>query len=138
MPAAAWLVLLCALQGAALLGRWEYVARRPPTRGAGLLVTLELDSAAGMDFSGRVARWFAGDMGVSPAAFGPVSGRIDGATVTITIPFASAAVARVDVQARLVAADTLQIASSRRGNGPGPFAAGSRFARTRRRAATAR
>jgi hypothetical protein len=141
VPAAAWLALVCALQGASLLGRWEYVApprAGPPTRRAGLLVTLELNSAAGTDFSGRVARWFAGDVGVSPAAFGAVSGRIDGATVTLAIPFASAAAPQVDVRARLIAADTLQIASSRRGNEPGPFAAGARFVRTRRGAARAR
>jgi tungstate transport system substrate-binding protein len=125
--------------GAALLGRWEYVApprSRPPARpslDAGLQVSLELDSAAGPTAYGRVGRWFAGDMGVRPAAFGPVTAQLgDSGRVTITIPATRPDVAAVTVLTTRRGDDTLAIMHSARGNDAGPFAEGpgARFVRT--------
>lgn len=123
---------------AALLGRWEYVAprSRPPARpslGAGLQVSLELDSAAGPTAHGRVGRWFAGDMGVRPAAFGPVTAQLgDSGRVTITIPATRPEVAAITVLTARRGDDTLAIIHSARGNDAGPFAEGpgARFVRT--------
>lgn len=59
---------------AALLGRWTY---RSPS-GSGIQIDLAIDSASRSAFSGRITRWFAGDVGADPKAFGPVTGSIDG------------------------------------------------------------
>ncbi|HTY07268.1 MAG TPA: hypothetical protein VMC86_12170 [Gemmatimonadales bacterium] len=58
---------------AALLGRWTY---RPPS-GTGIQIALTIDSASRSAFGGRITRWFAGDVGADPKAFGPVTGSID-------------------------------------------------------------
>ncbi len=128
---------------AQLLGRWAYVAPpRPipsgrPTLNAGLQVTLELDSAAGRTAHGRVGRWFAGDMGVRPTAFGSVTAEVgDSGRVTITIPPARVAALAITVVASRRGSDTLAIIHSRRGNDAGPFAEGP-GALFVRRAATA-
>lgn len=129
---------------AVMLGRWEYTAAaRPiarPSLGAGFHVTLEIDSAAGTQFRGRVAFWFAGDLGVSPETFGAVTGSVgDSCRVTFNIPYARAGISPVSVVG-LLSGDTLAIKPSRRGEEPGPFstAAGSAFVRTRRGPATSR
>ena len=116
----------------ALLGTWDYVApRRVPTRptlGAGLRVSLQFDSAAHDTAFGRVARWFAGDVGKPPADFGMVTGVVarDGA-VTITIPSAGAAVAPMTLTATLAGRDTLTITTA--SFAPGPAALLVRSAR---------
>ncbi len=58
---------------AAMLGEWNYssapVAYDRPSLNAGLLVTIVVESSDGMHFRGRITRWFAGDVGVSPDVF---------------------------------------------------------------------
>ncbi len=135
-------------RGTAMFGRWEYVApplrppARAPTLNAGLQVTLEIDSAAGPLFYGRVARWFAGDAGVSPEVFGPVTGTVGERLVQFTIAFVRAGASPIIVGASFAGADTLRIETASRGNDPGPFAPGSggggMFVRTRRGRATSK
>jgi hypothetical protein len=66
---------------AVMLGEWRYAraapAAEPPSLNAGLFVTIAIDSAAGSRFTGRVTAWFAGDVGISVDAFGPVTGSLD-------------------------------------------------------------
>jgi hypothetical protein len=117
---------------ASLVGLWEYIhaprtARTTPSLNAGLQVSLEIDSATPDHFSGSVARWFAGDVGVKPSNFGRVTGRIDGSAITLTIPFAHSNAAPIAITARRVADDTLEIVTASRTVEPG-----ARFVRTRR------
>src|SRR5881296_2852332 len=77
---------------AVMLGRWQYAtlatSRERPSLNAGLQVTLAIDSVQKTDFGGHVERWFAGDVGISPDAFGPIVGKIAaGDQVVLTIPF---------------------------------------------------
>lgn len=132
-------------RGAAMLGRWEYVApakspARAPTLGAGLLVAVEIDSAQGSLFSGRVARWFSGDVGMPPSAFGPVTGTVGEQGVQFAIPVVHAGTSQIIVTGRFTGADTLTIETATRGNDPGPFAQGpgAMFVRTRMGPATAK
>ena len=125
-----------ATTGAALLGRWEYVAPpRPlpaqPSLNAGLRLAVEFDSAAGARFSGRVALWFAGDMGLGPGLFGRVEGEVTPAgAASFAIPFVRTNAPPLIVSG-IVRGDTLAITSARRGVEPGPLstAAGSAFVR---------
>jgi hypothetical protein len=119
-----------------MLGRWEYRAPPPrgterPALGAGLIVELEIDSVVEEKFSGRVATWFAGDMGTSATMFDRVIGEVgDSGIVRITIPFAREGVAPIFV-AGVRRADTIAITSAFRREEPGPFATtqGSAFVR---------
>ncbi len=132
-------------RGVVMFGRWEYVApakppARAPTLGAGLLVALEIDSAQGPLFYGRVARWFAGDAGTPPSAFGPVTGTVSEQWVQLAISFTRTGASQITVGARLAGADTLAIETATRGNDPGPFAQGpgAIFVRTRKGPATSK
>jgi hypothetical protein len=120
--------------GAALLGRWEYVAppRPAPARPAlhgGVRVALEFDSAAGTRAFGRVTLWFAGDLGLGPGMFDVVDGAVapDGAA-HLTIPFARSTSAPLTVEGML-AGDTLRITASRQGVDEGPLAPTAVFVR---------
>src|SRR6266571_970148 len=66
---------------AVMLGEWSYAAPSrivdPPVLNTGLHVSVRVDSVEGMRFWGRVTLWFAGDVGISPSAFGRIAGRID-------------------------------------------------------------
>lgn len=127
-----------ATTGAALLGRWEYVAPPPPrpeptqpSLNAGLRVAVEFDSAAGARFSGRVLMWFAGDMGLGPGLFGRVEGEVTPAgAASFAIPFVRTNAPPLIVSG-IVRGDTLAITSARRGVEPGPLstAAGAAFVR---------
>ena len=122
-----------AATGAALLGRWEYVAPPPaqPSLNAGLRVAVEFDSAAGARFSGRVVMWFAGDLGLAPGLFGRVQGEVSpSGSATFAIPFARAGTPPLTITG-VLRGDTLAIVTVRRGNEPGPFstAAGAAFVR---------
>ena len=116
-----------------LLGRWEYAtpapARRPetvppPALATGLAVAFVIDSVAGSTFFGRMGRWFMGDVGIAPSLFGRITGRIDSASVTMTIPYTRSGLEAITVVGRLVAPDSIAIASAMRGSEPGPFASG--------------
>ena len=119
---------------AVLLGRWDYFpasrapATQAPALGGGLQVTLEFDSVSGGTAYGRVRRWFAGDVGISPRAFGQVVGRVIGGEVELTLSRPRLII----VQAALVGRDTLAITTSRISSDPGPFAQdpGAKFVRT--------
>ena len=119
---------------AVLLGRWDYFpasrapATQAPALGGGLQVTLEFDSVSGGTAYGRVRRWFAGDVGISPRAFGQVVGRVIGGEVELTLSRPQLII----VRAALVGRDTLAITTSRIGSDPGPFAQdpGAKFVRT--------
>lgn len=125
-------------EGSAMLGQWEYLApRRSAAAGTvltpGLQVTLEIDSATGNAFQGRVARWFAGDLGALPTAFGPVTGTVgDAGAVRVTISYANAALPPIALAGTL-SGDTLIIPHPGTAEA-GPFRALSRaaFVRIRR------
>jgi tungstate transport system substrate-binding protein len=116
--------------GSALAGRWEYVAlprgapAQAPALATGLQVTLAFDSSAGDSAFGKVTRWFAGDVGVSPGNFGLVRARASGAEVELVIPFRRGGAPAITVQGTLVGADTLAINDVHQGDAPGPFARG--------------
>lgn len=119
---------------AAMLGTWSYasapVPREEPSLNAGLHVTIAIDSVDGSQFRGRVTLWFAGDVGLSPEAFGPVAGSVDGDTrVTLVIPSAAAGGPTLTMLATL-APNILTVLESRLGGEPGPFPVGARFERT--------
>jgi hypothetical protein len=117
-------------RGAAMLGTWEYQAQPPkrdaPSLNMGLQVALEIHSAVGDRFRGRVTLWLAGDAGGDVSAFGPVEGTVSAtAQVAFTIPYARGGAAPMTVAGTL-AGDTLMITEAR------PFSAGARFVRTKR------
>ena len=101
-----------------LLGLWEYVSARThhpdstPHAGAGLLITVAIDSVRGNELMGHVARWFAGDMGARPGAFGPVRGVAAGTDIRLTIPFARGHAEPIAVRATRTAPDTLAIVTA--------------------------
>ena len=74
---------------AIMLGEWQYqrpaTAGEKPSLGAGLLVTIVIDSVEGAQFVGRVTSWFAGDVGVPIDRFGPVTGSLFKSAVTMQI-----------------------------------------------------
>lgn len=67
--------------GPSLVGRWELAAERPPAYGPGLRITLDIDSVASDSVIGRVVFMFSGNVGIDPARFQPLAGRIDADTV---------------------------------------------------------
>ncbi len=120
---------------ATMLGEWSYSsapdARDRPSLGAGLLVTIAVDSVDMMHFRGRITRWFAGDVSVSPDVFGPVTGSMDGNDrVTVVIP-RSAPGGPMLVIVAVLSGDVLTVLESRSDAAPGPFPAGGRFQRAR-------
>jgi tungstate transport system substrate-binding protein len=109
-----------------LLGIWQYrapVHATAPGLSAGLIVTIEFDSLRGPVAYGRVTQWFAGDAGVSPESFGPVTGGAEGRAVSFSIAFARPGLAPIAVRGEL-RGDTLAIMATHRGEEPGPFAIG--------------
>jgi len=120
---------------AAMLGEWNYssapVAYDRPSLNAGLLVTIVVESSDGMHFRGRITRWFAGDVGVSPDVFGPVTGSMDGNDrVTVLIPRMAAGAPTLAISG-VLSGDVLTVLESRLEAAPGPFPAASRFERAR-------
>ena len=116
---------------AVMLGEWSYssaqVVREPPDLNTGLRVQIGIDSLDGMRFWGRVTLWFAGDVGIPPAAFGRVSGTVDGGNgVTLVIPRANE---RSLMVMGALAADVLTVLECYAGTEPGPFAARTAFIR---------
>ena len=69
---------------AVMLGEWSYasahVVAAAPDLNTGLRVQISIDSLDGMRFWGRVTLWFVGDVGITPSAFGRVSGTVDGSS----------------------------------------------------------
>lgn len=127
-------VELAAAPAAAMVGEWTHTsaprARESPSLNAGLTVTIVIDSADGAHFRGRVTLWFAGDVGLSPEAFGPVAGSVDGeGGVTLVIPSAASGGPPLTVLAT-IAPSALTVLESRLGGEPGPFPPGARFERT--------
>jgi tungstate transport system substrate-binding protein len=118
-------------------GVWEYVAPAPkrerPAPGAGFSVAVAFDSTTGPFLFGHVARWWAGDVGLPAAQFGPVTGTIEASRVVFVIPFAVRTVPAITVRARRVAPDTLVIEATNRATTASPFAGpGAKFVRTGR------
>jgi hypothetical protein len=117
-----------------MLGAWSYAPapRAPgetPSLNAGVHVTLLVDIAAGSNFGGTVAFWFAGDVGLPPDTFGPIDGAVEGSgLVSLVIPIRSTGVPPITLVGRVVG-DTLTVDASHRGVDPGPFGAGEVFAR---------
>ena len=119
---------------AAMLGAWRYdshlVVERPSLN-TGLHVDISIDSVNGMRFSGRVTRWFAGDVGIAPDAFAPITGTVDGAGgVTLRIAWAAPDVPALTITG-VLAGDVLTIRECWAGSTPGPFPPGGSFRRTR-------
>jgi hypothetical protein len=120
---------------ASMLGAWSYdsapLSGDTPSLNAGLHVDIDVESVAGMQFAGRVTRWFAGDVGIAPDAFGPLTGSVDGAGgVTLRIAWAAPAVPALMITG-VLAGDVVTVRESTLGDGPGPFSSGDRFRRTR-------
>ena len=118
---------------AVMLGEWSYASpqalRESPVLNTGLHVQIRIDSLDGMRFSGHVTEWFAGDVGISPTAFGRVSGTVDGSNgVAMVIPREPTTSRPVTVMGE-VADDVLTVRDCHAGTEPGPFAAGSAFRR---------
>ena len=119
---------------AVMLGTWRYDSRLVvdrPSLNAGLHVTLAVDSVDGMHFAGRVTQWLAGDVGISPDAFAPLTGAVDGAgMVTLVIAWTTPDVSPLRISGTL-AGDALTIRECWAGTEPGPFPPGDAFRRTR-------
>lgn len=118
-----------------ILGEWSYASvlevREAPSLNTGLRVTIVIDTLDTMQFRGRVAFWFAGDVGVSLDVFGSVTGSLDeGGAVTMRIPF-SAPDAPAITLVGTVAGDVLTVRESLLGTDPGPFPSGGCFERSR-------
>jgi hypothetical protein len=118
---------------AVMLGEWSYRApnriAEPPSLKTGLHVLVMVDSVEDLRFWGRVTLWFAGDVGISPSAFGRVTGRIDEHNgVTLEIPRQLPAQVAVTVMAELVG-DVLTVHDCYSGADAGPFASGTTFER---------
>ena len=118
---------------AVMLGEWSYAAPNrsgeSPTLNTGLHVVVMIDSVEDRRFWGRVTLWFAGDVGISPSAFGRVAGRIaEHNGVTLEIPRHSRGQSAVMVVAEL-AGDVLTIHDCYSGADSGPFASGTTFER---------
>lgn len=119
----------------AILGQWTYASRvavtEAPTLNTGLRVTLVIDHVDGTALRGRVALWFAGDVGLPPTAFGPVTGTIDDAgMVFLHIPRTAAGAAPITIVGT-VNGRLLTIRESWLGEAvPGPFPSGGCFERS--------
>lgn len=117
-----------------IVGEWSYASAaptpEPPSLNTGLHVTILIESSDGSQFRGRVTFWFAGDVGVAPAVFGPVTGTLDNAgTVMMRIPFAAPDAPAITMVGT-VAGDVLTVHDSVCGEGPGPFLSGRAFERS--------
>jgi len=114
-----------------MLGEWSYasahVVAAAPDLNTGLRVQISIDSLDGMRFWGRVTLWFVGDVGITPSAFGRVSGTVDGST-GVTLLISRADERSLMVMAELTA-DVLTVHECLVGAEPGPFAAGTTFLR---------
>jgi hypothetical protein len=118
---------------AVMLGGWTYdsptIGDHAPSPNTGLHVTLAVDSVQGMRFFGRVTRWFSGDVGIAPDAFGPLTGSVDGAGgVTVVIARAVPGTPSLTTTGE-IAGDVLTVRDSWFGAEPGPFPSGDRFRR---------
>jgi hypothetical protein len=97
---------------------WEYVSAREhrpdstPQSGAGLILTIAIDSIRGNEFIGHVARWFAGDMGARPGTFGPIRGIVADSDVRFTIPFARGNAEPIAIRATRAGPDTLAVVTA--------------------------
>ena len=116
-----------------MVGGWRYAQPTPtsgsPSLSAGFRVEIDIDSIAGMRFSGRVVFWFAGDVGVPLEAFGGVTGHIDEALrVSLEIPLTDPSVPASRLGGEL-SGDRLVVQGSWCGDEAGPFPAGSAFVR---------
>lgn len=123
---------------AVMLGRWQYAAPAMggdgPSLNAGLQVTLAIDAVDDADFRGRVERWFSGDVGISPDAFGSIAGTmVTGQEVVLTIPYARAGAPSLRIVG-VVANDVLKVSECWMGEEPGPLAVGAEFVRLDARA----
>jgi hypothetical protein len=119
---------------AVMLGEWSYVSPAvvcdAPSLNAGLHVTIAIDSLDGMRFWGRVVLWFAGDVGISPGRFAPVTGSVDrSGGVRVLIAFADPGASSVTIVG-VLAGDTLTVSESWLGAEAGPFPTGGCFDRT--------
>ena len=119
---------------AVMLGEWSHrnavADSGAPSLGAGLLVTSVVDSVDSTWFRGHVGRWFSGDVGVSPAVFGPVTGSVtERGSVTIVIAYAAPDTPALTIWGS-VAADVVTVRESSAGTQPGPFRAGDHFERS--------
>jgi len=118
-----------------MLGTWSYngapASADAPSLNARLHVDIAVESVEGMQFAGRVTRWLAGDVGIAPDAFGPLTGNVDGAgSVAILIAPATPGAPALGVTGDL-SGDVLTIRESWSGTGLGPFTSGGAFRRTR-------
>ena len=117
-----------------ILGEWSYASRvaatEAPILNAGLRVTIVIDDIDGTVLRGRVAKWFAGDVGIAPNAFGPVTGAIDAAgVVSLRIPRTAVGSAPITIIGT-VDGRLLTIHESWLGEAfPGPFPTGGTFER---------
>ncbi|MEX2157047.1 MAG: hypothetical protein WD773_09430 [Gemmatimonadales bacterium] len=114
-----------------ILGEWRYASvpmvREAPSLNTGLRVTIIIDSLDAMQVRGRVGLWFAGDVGVRPDAFGPVTGSLhEAGAVTIRIPFTAPGSSGITIVGT-VNGDVLTISESLVGAEPGPFPSGGCF-----------
>jgi Tol biopolymer transport system component len=118
-----------------ILGEWSYASvlppPEPPSLNTGLRVTIVINHIDGTALHGRVALWFAGDVGLPPTAFGPVTGTIDDAgMVSLHIPRTAVDAAPITI-AGTVNGRHLTIRESRLGEAvPGPFPSGGCFERS--------
>lgn len=117
---------------AVMLGAWTYdsapIGDHAPSLNTGFHVTLAVDSAEGMQFSGRVTRWLAGDVRVPADAFRRLTGGLDGAGgLTITVPRASGSTLTITGD---LSGDIITIHESWAGAEPGPFPSGESFRRS--------
>jgi hypothetical protein len=118
---------------AVMLGAWSYasapIGDHAPSLNTGLHVTVTVDAVEGASFSGQVSRWIAGDVGIAPDQFGPVTGRVDDAgRVTFFIPQATSGPI-LAIRGSLNG-DVLTVHESWSGAEPGPFPSGGTFRRS--------
>jgi len=118
---------------AVMLGAWSYasapIGDHAPSLNTGLHVTVTVDAVEGASFSGQVTRWIAGDVGIAPDQFGPVTGRVDDAGgVTFFIPQATPGPI-LAIRGSLNG-DVLTVHESWSGAEPGPFPSGGTFRRS--------
>ena len=123
------------LPAAAMLGEWNSssapVASDRPSLNAGLLVTIAVESCDAVHFRGRITRWFAGDVGIAPDVFGPVTGSMDGNDqVTVRISRTAPGEPTLAIVG-VLSGDVLTVLESHIEAAPGPFPAGGRFRRGR-------
>lgn len=118
-----------------MLGEWRYDAAprvaAASSLNTGLHVALVVDSVAGTGFRGRVTLWLAGDVGIAPSRFGPVTGSVDQDERVRLAITPSASYGPVVSMAGTLVGDMLIVRESWSGTGRGPFLSGDRFERRR-------